>query len=623
MTESSTGRAHLLFPHIVGIYFIPIVANVVMRFYIDGARGVIFLLKSPLMYVYLLGYMAFIMLTLVRNNRFMKGYVPGMTGEELESFQKTFVKYPTIPLAAAILYSLLAGVIIAFIKGSFKEYLAEEVLICFSLEVLFGMPSYILFIRYYEQQNGHIPFTEKHLSLSLKLRFLLVVMLCMVGLYGVSLISTKFIILHHAEYGGGFGLYRQIRIKQSVIFLACVAIATLDVIMLLDGILHRVGTSRTLLNKMAGGDFSFEPPTITSRDELGCLLSDLSNVRLSVASLISSITESSSRTVEIKEHLSAVSEQTSSAMTEMNGNLESINRSAGELDRNIGQVSQSMGRLGEAVGTIDSGIDNQVTLQQQSTSAVTEMAANIESIAGIARGRIDAARRLNGEAEEGRGVMEETITGIQEIDASIDNIKAITQVILTIASRTNLLAMNAAIEAAHAGDAGRGFSVVAEEIRKLAETSSENSKQINENIKEIIGRIEEAARRGGKTQESFDSLTRGIGEVVNSLMEIESSVSELKIGSTEITRAMTDLNQNSLNLRDLSQQMNREREEVSEALEGVLQISAENQAAMGEMSIGAREVMESSLSLQEQARRLDDATDSLEKNVNIFRISEE
>jgi len=164
---------------------------------------------------------------------------------------------------------------------------------------------------------------------------------------------------------------------------------------------------------------------------------------------------------------------------------------------------------------------------------------------------------------------------------------------------------------------------VAEEIRKLAETSSSNSKQINDNIKDIIGKIEEAARRGSRTQSSFGSLTRGIDEVVNALGEIEGSVSELKEGSGEIIRAMDDLENNSRSLRDLSHQMNGERAEVTKALEGALQISSENQSAMGEMGIGAKEVMESSLSLNEQARRLSEATESLEKNVGSFKISGE
>jgi methyl-accepting chemotaxis protein len=623
MGKKRERKHHQLWGHIAGIYLLPVLANIGMRFYIDGVRGVQTLLGHPVMYGYIGAFTLIMVLLSFRNSRFMKRYSGDLAGDDLEKFQKTFVKYPTQPLAGAIIYSVLAGIAVAYARGNLKEFISEEILLCFSLEMLFGMPPYILFIRFYERQNSHIPFSEKHMSLSLKARFSLVIFLCMISLYGVSLIGTKFIILHHAEFGGGFGLYNQIRTKQSVIFLICVFMAVMNVIMLLDGILYRIGLSRSILNSMSEGDFSYREENITSRDELGSLLFDLTKVRASVAALIRSISASSGRTVAIKEQLSAVSEQSSAAMTEMNGNIESIARSAQNLDNNMGDVSRSMDSLGEAVRNIDNAIDEQARLQQQSSSAVTEMSANIESIAGIAHRHIESGDKLNREADEGRVVIEETIAGIQEIDSSIDNIKEITQVILGIASRTNLLAMNAAIEAAHAGEAGRGFSVVAEEIRKLAETSSSNSKQINDNIKDIIGKIEEAARRGSRTQSSFGSLTRGIDEVVNALGEIEGSVSELKEGSGEIIRAMDDLESNSRKLRDLSGQMNGERVEVTKALEGALQISSENQSAMGEMGIGAKEVMESSLSLNEQAGLLSEATEGLEKNVGSFKISAE
>ncbi len=616
-------RVHLLWPQILGIYLLPVLANIVLRFYIDGMRGVASLILNPIIYAYVLLFSLLMVILCLRNRRYMARYSPDMTGEELEKFQRVFVKYPTLPLAGAMVYSILAGVVVASARGNIMEYLSEEILLCFSLEMLFGMPPYILFIRFYERQNSHIPFSEEHLSLSLKARFTLVVFLCMIALYGVSLIGTKFIILHHAEFGGGFGLYNQIRIKQSVIFLICVFMAVINVIMLLDGILHRIGLSREILGSMSRGDFSYVQDNITSRDELGCLLFDLSRVRENITALIRSITGSSDRTVEIQEQLSAVSEQTSAAMTQMNGNIESIARSAQNLDTTIGNVSRSMDSLGTAIRTIDGAIDEQGRLQQQSSSAVTEMSANIESIAGIAHNRIASAQKLNREADEGQLVIEETIAGIQEIDSSIDNIKAITQVILSIASRTNLLAMNAAIEAAHAGEAGRGFSVVAEEIRKLAETSSSNSKQINDNIKDIIGKIEEAARRGDRTQSSFGSLTKGIDEVVNSLNEIEGSVSELKEGSREIIRAMGALEKNSQTLRDLSGRMDGERADVTGALDGALQISSENQSAMGEMGIGAKEVMDSALSLNEQAGKLSEATETLKRNVGSFKISGE
>jgi methyl-accepting chemotaxis protein len=609
-----------LYLPILGIFILPVFANVGLRVFIDGLEGVLFLLSSPLIYSFVFLYSSGMLYLHYRNRCFMKKYSPEMKGEELEQFQKKFVKYPSLPLLATVLYGLLSGTLIAWVKGDFFSYFTEEMLYCFSLAMLFGMPTYILFIRGYEKQNGHLPFSEKYLSISLKIRFLLVIVLCMVSLFGVSLVGTKFIILHNSEIGGGEILYNHIRMRQGVIFLVCASMAVINVVMMLNGILERIGEARSHLSSMSEGDFSSHNISLSSRDELGCLLYDLSRVRYNVASLLGSIRASSGQTVEIQEQLTSASEQTSSAMTEMNGNMDSIARSARELDKNINIVSQSMDKLGEGVGAMDRGIDSQGQLQEQSSAAVTEMAANIESIADIAHSRITSAEDLNREALEGRTVIEETITGIQEIDSSVDNIKAITQVILSIASRTNLLAMNAAIEAAHAGEAGRGFSVVAEEIRKLAETSSVNSKQINDIIKDIVGKIEEAARRGGRTQTSFDSLTKGIGEVTNSLMEIEASVSELKTGSGEIISAMTDLEDNSHLLRRLSQAMTEERVAVNSSLEGVLQISAHNQSAMGEMGIGAREVLETALALSGEARRLNDAAEELEKNVGQFTI---
>lgn len=608
------------FPHVIGIFFIPILSNLLLRLYITGIGAILPILTSPTVYFFEFSTILIMVILFIKNKAYMSKFSFSMKGDELDSYQKVFVKYPSTLIVATVLYGIVGGIVVATTREDFSKYLGEEILVCSALAVLYALPSYIFFIRHYESRYGHIPFSMNHLSLSLKLRFILVVFFCLYGIFGITMVSIKTILISHDATATD--IYGLISMKLGIIFLITIITSLYNVYKLLGGILRRIGTTRSILDEMSDGDFAFNNPNITSRDELGCLIHDLIGVKEKVSSLISEISDQSGNTTMIKEHLGAVSEEATSSMTQMNGNIDSMSRAATRLDENVTEVVQSMENLGSAITSIETGIDEQADLQQQSASAIIEMTASIESIADIAKNRISSADKLNKESEEGKAVLSETLESIQEIDESISNIKDMTTLILNIASQTNLLAMNAAIEAAHAGEAGRGFSVVAEEIRKLAETSSANSKKINDNIKHIIKRIEEASRRGAKTQSSFDTMTGGIKEVIDSLVEIEGSVSELKAGSSQITEVVTELDRNSHVLRDHSTKMNQERTGVVKAISGVQQISSENQIAMHEMGLGAKEVLESSLSLNEEAVRLSDATGQLETSIRKFKIEE-
>jgi methyl-accepting chemotaxis protein len=169
------------------------------------------------------------------------------------------------------------------------------------------------------------------------------------------------------------------------------------------------------------------------------------------------------------------------------------------------------------------------------------MVATINNTAGMARKKQDAIQDLVANVEHGRSSMHETIDAVGNISKGVEGVGAAIKVIGGIAANTNLLSMNAAIEAAHAGDAGLGFSVVAGEIRRLSETTRENSRNIAATLTAIIDGIKVTTARSSATDTLIGTMAEEINGFANTMTELINSLGELSIGSREITIALGQL----------------------------------------------------------------------------------
>ena len=201
-------------------------------------------------------------------------------------------------------------------------------------------------------------------------------------------------------------------------------------------------------------------------------------------------------------------------------------------------------------------INNKMKLQSESvsktSSSVQQMMANIVTVSQGAAKANDYAKILYTEAQDGSNIGESVVDSIQSIKEYSKQITNITQVIHNIAEQTNLLAMNAAIEAAHAGEHGRGFTVVADKIRKLAEDTGENSKIINEIIEETTQAIDHTVSLAFRSSESMGKILEGSNTLADLIATISNANDELDIGRREILININNLNNITEDVRELS-----------------------------------------------------------------------
>jgi methyl-accepting chemotaxis protein len=224
-------------------------------------------------------------------------------------------------------------------------------------------------------------------------------------------------------------------------------------------------------------------------------------------------------------------------------------------------------------------------------------------------------------SDSGYHTLSEVNKMVTEISHESEGMIEATSVISNIASQTNLLAMNAAIEAAHAGEAGRGFAVVADEIRQLAESSSEQSRSISgvlTNLKESIGHV---VNKAGEAGDAFNEVQQAVETVVHIQNEIQSAMEEQTTGNQQVLESFQLINQLTGEVKSGSQEMTTGSKTILEKMGGLVEITHEIENDVDAIGQGTEEID----SAIQQAAGLTEDTDSevqrVKREVERFRLS--
>jgi methyl-accepting chemotaxis protein len=186
--------------------------------------------------------------------------------------------------------------------------------------------------------------------------------------------------------------------------------------------------------------------------------------------------------------------------------------------------------------------------------------------------------------------LQEVSGDIQEIARESEGLLEINAVMENIASQTNLLSMNAAIEAAHAGEAGKGFAVVADEIRKLAESSSEQSKTISDVLKKIKGSIDKITASTAAVLRNFEAISQGVKTVTDQEANVRSAMEEQETGSKTILDTIGSLNGLTSEVKGSAAGMLGDSREVIQESKALERMTAEIGNGIAEMASGAEQI---------------------------------
>lgn len=327
-----------------------------------------------------------------------------------------------------------------------------------------------------------------------------------------------------------------------------------------------------------------------SRDELGRLAGHFNEFVGRLGGIMGRIKREIAVLDEGMQRLSANTEETAGAVRQISANIESLKQQALNQSASATESSATVEQIAKNIGQLYKQIERQAEGVSSSSASIEEMVANIQSVTASIERMGGYYQSLLGKSDVGKEAIATVVRQVKEIDAQSETLQEANSLIAGIAAQTNLLAMNAAIEAAHAGEAGAGFAVVADEIRKLAENASGQSKTIAGNIRTIRSVIEAVVASSGESARSFEEILEQIRTLSRLEEEVRYAMKEQSEGSVQILESLTGINEVTTEVRRSAQEMQEGSEAVLDEMRRLLQLAGELENGMTEMAAGADEI---------------------------------
>lgn len=382
--------------------------------------------------------------------------------------------------------------------------------------------------------------------------------------------------------------------------------------------LKRVGAA---VNNLASGDADLaQRIEVHGNDEFAEISTGINTFIEMLHKIVSELNLAQKELTAIGIDLGTNSQESASATAEIMANIAGVRKQSESQSEAVSNTTTILGHSAENVNNLENLVEAQVAGITESSAAIEQMLGNISSVTSSVRKMADSFKELGITVSDGKTKLANVDGKVNEIAEQSKMLIQANTIIAQIASETNLLAMNAAIEAAHAGKAGEGFSVVANEIRKLAETSSAQSKNINTELKEISSSIKDVVSLSKDSQVAFGQIVTHLDSTDVIIREIDNAMSEQENASRQIFSALSDMRNQSIEVNEMSHQVKDNIVAVTKDMDTVSQISSIILGSMDEMTAGAQQISTATQGVSDLAASTKENIDVMDSKLKLFRV---
>jgi methyl-accepting chemotaxis protein len=357
------------------------------------------------------------------------------------------------------------------------------------------------------------------------------------------------------------------------------------------------------------------------RDELAMLAARINGTIGDFAGLIGRVSGLAVNATTVREEILSASSETAASIEQIGANIGSIRARIDEMASRLVDSSEATRAIGQSVGALDEGLAEQSAALSRSSRRAGEMKEAASRAEAIARRQREESSTLEvlaaGELER----LGQTNAVIASTVEDVEKVKEVVGIINAVAEQTDLLAMNAAIEAAHAGEAGRGFAVVAEEIRKLAESTNENAVLIGNTIGSMAEKIGEVSGASAQTDIDFRGIKELTRKARESMDELQGVVRELSASAAGAASDIELVAGNSCAAKARSGEILSNSRNAAEAAGIVTGLGLEIKGGMSEIEAGSKDTGSAMQHLRDLSWKIAESVKELHASVSGYKTS--